>query len=868
MADRPSGSEFEATVQDLSGGGNHFSASLPPYVLDKTVRDVMEGLVKAISSSAGENAKDLQDLADHYKTIMQESDSKRSEQSDDLVGETKEQTKVLLQKDAEEKQRLSQEKEDRKKHREKMASAIHDGAIKGGRFGGDLLVSAIKGMAVIFGTAGGIMLSSFTNLGNGLRTLTDTGQSFGDQLSIGTSSTTENITALNMMGFTTEEAVSSLAEYSRAMSTMGQSTLIGLNKQFLMMTQGGATLGVTLDEASEFFLQDQQFRARTLNKDRIDQSITAQLTVKSINNLRGFSSILGQSTDALRQQSEGIMDGNKTFQAFTNTLNPAKATEMLAVARSVVEGLVAVFPTAGRDLGDALLTVAGSGVGAISDFANMLIPLGGTLYSSFQTLAGDLRSGSITMEEVPKAIQGIVDSSSMNVAQLDQLRVIAGLEGHAMQGVAQTIVQMQQDASMARQRLEKLADSTGMQYDTIQTTTVGFENIMKTLKGGYSSLLNSIPIEATKVLGTRFETFLHTINDPTGGISVLNKALQNAGVNIGKAIGETLDALAPDGDYGKLMTDIINGLVDLTTYFVKKVENIIKALRGQDGTIDFMGVLTTFFVEAIGLMLTAFVTAVGALFTLENAGTLFKLGGIYLAFVAVTGTIGFLFSVMIAKVGAQFSLAIAAASTGGLGNMIPGGTKGISKVAKGTGIFTGLALGTTAVINNVTAPRETEYEKGKANRGLAGTIAGIAAGLGIMALVVGTGGLAAAPLAAVAAGGAGGYLGQKFGSSDVVSEKTGNEKTENPKRQSQIVSPNMQGPTTSNLSARYLDSMTDVSTAGTSIMTSQELNALDKETPETKALALILAENKTFNRKLQTIIAEGIKTKTGTRGDA
>ena len=63
------------------------------------------------------------------------------------------------------------------------------------------------------------------------------------------------------------------------------------------------------------------------------------------------------------------------------------------------------------------------------------------------------------------------------------------------------------------------------------------------------------------------------------------------------------------------MTDIINGLVDLTTYFVKKVENIIKALRGQDGTIDFMGVLTTFFAEAIGLMLTAFVNAVGALFT-------------------------------------------------------------------------------------------------------------------------------------------------------------------------------------------------------------------------------------------------------------
>ena len=52
---------------------------------------------------------------------------------------------------------------------------------------------------------------------------------------------------------------------------MGQSTLIGLNKSFLDATNNGASLGVTLDEATEFFLTDQQFRARTLNKDRIDQ---------------------------------------------------------------------------------------------------------------------------------------------------------------------------------------------------------------------------------------------------------------------------------------------------------------------------------------------------------------------------------------------------------------------------------------------------------------------------------------------------------------------------------------------------------------------------------------------------------------------
>ena len=103
-----------------------------------------------------------------------------------------------------------------------------------------------------------------------------------------------------------------------------------------------------------------------------------------------------------------------------------------AVARSLVEGLIAVFPTAGEDLSNALLSVAGTGVGAISEFANMLIPLGGTLYDNFQGLANDLRAGTITMEDVPSAIASIVDSSAMNVEELDRLRVIAGLEGHRL----------------------------------------------------------------------------------------------------------------------------------------------------------------------------------------------------------------------------------------------------------------------------------------------------------------------------------------------------------------------------------------------------------------------------------------------------
>ena len=493
MAEKTSGSDFEAKVQDLSGGGNNFSATLPAYVLDKTARDLIESLVKALAKGDTENERGLKNLAQDFKEALGDDTKSNKKASEDAAEAINDAIKNAAEKRLQQAERIAnQEAQDAKKEREELQAAIQRGSERGARFTGDLLVSAIKGIATIFSISGGILVSSFANLGSGLRNLTDTGQAFGDQLGAGTSLTSENIVSLNQMGLTTEMAIDSLSAYSRAMSTMGQSNLIGLNKQFLIMTDNGRTLGVTLDEATTFFLQDQQLRARTLNKDRIDQTITAQLTMQSIQNLRGFSAILGQSTDAIRQQSEGVIDSNFAMKAFVNTLSPGRATEMTQVAKSLVDGLIAVFPQQGEELGSALLTVAGTGVGAITQFANMLGPLGGDFYTEFQNLASSLRRGTITMDDVPKAIQGIVEASANNVDNLDNLAVIAGLEGHAMADVAKMVIGMQQDASMARERLAKLAQDNNMEFETIQDVTTGFQNILMTLRGGYSSLLLSL----------------------------------------------------------------------------------------------------------------------------------------------------------------------------------------------------------------------------------------------------------------------------------------------------------------------------------------------------------------------------------------
>jgi uncharacterized protein YukE len=599
------------------------------------------------------------------------------------------------------------------------------------------------------------------------------------------------------------------------------------------------------------FLTDQQFRARTLNRDKINQSITAQLTIQSIQNLRGFSSILGQSADAIRQTAEGIVEADKSFQAFANTLDPTKATELNAVGRSLVEGLIAVFPESGEEFGTALLSTAGTGIGAISEFARSLIPLGGDLYDSFQSVAGQLQSGSLTLEQVPMALQELVNAASMNSDELDRLRVISGLEG-PQADAAKLIIQMQQEASMTKDRLTQLAKGTGMTYDTIQETTVGFENIMKTLRGGYSSLVNSIPIGAAEQLGTNFDSLLDAVFGQ-GGISFLTTELQRAGRQIGLAIGDTINSLAgPDG-FRSTITSLIDTIISVTKSFLGRVTRIIQAFE-RDGKIDFGAVFRQFIFEGVGLVFEA----IGLAFSALPWSVIFTSATFLAGWAALTLVISGFFATAATAAGTAFQIAAAKVAASG---MLGGGgfMKGAGRLVKGTAITAGIIGGGTAIYNNITAPRDTEYEKKKANRGIGGTILGALLGVGALMLVVGSGGLAAAPLAAVAAGGAGAYLGNKVGESEFVSGKDPKDKEKN-KQQALMTSPSMQGPAYTGINTNYLDSMTDLNSANQSVFSAREINKLDQETPETKALALILAENKRLNRQIQNMISAGLKT--------
>jgi hypothetical protein len=134
--------------------------------------------------------------------------------------------------------------------------------------------------------------------------------------------------------------------------------------------------------------------------------------------------------------------------------------------------------------------------------------------------------------------------------------------------------------------------------------------------------------------------------------------------------------------------------------------------------------------------------------------------------------------------------------------------------------------------------------------GFTGGLGGAALGAAIGSIIPGIGTLIGAGIGAAVGNLAGGAIGSR----------RDKDKAENPQRVANITSPNLAGPTSNSLNVRYLDQMTNPNGNSSSLSVS-EINKLDKESPETKALTLILAENKRLNRQITEIITTGLKTK-------
>ena len=724
-------------------------------------------------------------------------------------------------------------------------------------FFGSLLQKLVTGLFAVGVTGVGVFFSSIQNLGNGLKTLTDVGGAFGDVQRQGTISTVENITKLNQLGLTTDQAVSLLANFSQTAAVLGQSAIPRLNQQFLKLTEFGTELGVALDDATQFFQEDLAFRTSILLRDRINQFETARASEQSIKNLRMFSTLLGRSADDLRNESRSIIDNDKAFQQLLVTLGPL-GEDVVNATDSLFQGLKAAnIPD---EVLGGILEVATIGSEAASDFINALGPFAPELRDELTGLGMAIRNGSITMDQVQSRVLGVLNAvETTDTGNLKQL--VAALPND-LQQVVQQLIGFSVDAANARENF-RMGEVAG-RFSDIQRAMTNFENVLKLGQGALSTFKNSL------VLGA--ESGLKQFADALGSASDANSRLSQIASRVGETLGSIFNRFVQrifGGDFvnnfDATLNNIVNGLNRFGDKLIDFVEDVMEGFFDSKGQFDLIGGLTNYLVTALSaafaILMEALVVAIPAFF-----GALFSnpqvIGGLVVAFGVLLGASAIYAAISTAMLALWMSVgpgmltswnllmtkmaARGMAAGGGIfgkgmgGRLMKGGAFALGGMAVGAVSNAGSnALGETTTGGRVV---DTLGDVGQ------GALYGAA--IGSVIPVIGT-------AVGAAIGGGLGLLKDIFfdddGIASINKKKTQEKQLEVAEKQQQQLqyAQVQQQRNRGGLSLSFLGAAAGAESMGG--MTVGEAREIDELSSEAKILTLALAELKTSNKKLDTL---------------
>lgn len=719
-------------------------------------------------------------------------------------------------------------------------------------FFGSLLQKLVTGLFAVGVTGVGVFFSSIQNLGNGLKTLTDVGGAFGDVQRQGTISTVENITKLNQLGLTTDQAVSLLANFSQTAAVLGQSAIPRLNQQFLKLTEFGTELGVALDDATQFFQEDLAFRTSILLRDRINQFETARASEQSIKNLRMFSTLLGRSADDLRNESRSIIDNDKAFQQLLVTLGPL-GEDVVNATDSLFQGLKAAnIPD---EVLGGILEVATIGSEAASDFINALGPFAPELRDELTGLGMAIRNGSITMDQVQSRVLGVLNAvETTDTGNLKQL--VAALPND-LQQVVQQLIGFSVDAANARENF-RMGEVAG-RFSDIQRAMTNFENVLKLGQGALSTFKNSL------VLGA--ESGLSQFAEALGSASDANSRLSQIASRVGETLGGIFNRFVSrifGGDFvnnfDATLNSIVNGLNKFGDKLIDFVEDVMEGFFDKDGQFNLIGGLTNYLIEALSAALTILMEALLVAIP-KFLDTLFSnpqvIGGLILAFSVLLGasalyaamSTAFLALWMSVSPGMLASWKALMLSMRGLG---PGGMGPVAPMGKRFGgLGNTLKIGGAVVAGGMVAKDAFDVvagtDGGASGKNIGGTIGGAIGALGFFL----------GPLGGAIGMAAGNFIGNKIGSlfdkrDEKQEKKEQVAEAKQQQQQQQIQYASVQQRNRGGLSLDFLDSAAGAeSMDGMSVGERREIDELSSEA---KILTLALAELKMSNKKLSEIV--------------
>jgi len=352
------------------------------------------------------------------------------------------------------------------------------------------------GSAIISGVSTAIT-SLFVNANN-------LGQEFGKLQMSGVGLDTAGMSALNLatslnaLGFTTDQALSIMGEYSGVVQTIGRQAFLDVNKQFLNITGSGTKLGLTLDQAADVLAEDLELRQMLGTLQQIDTNRQAKLSAQLFEQQLQATAVLGKSIDDIRGAAKAALADNAqvqlAIQAATAGMDPDAAAKFVmgleqAAGEMAAVGIDQSLINATLDAALAPVAFMGESGAQLNKALTALdAAAGSSLKAQIQAANAAKQRGD--MDEFNRIMNNFDDEMMKAAAALDendlkQLQIQLPALGPAAEKLGLSIGQLR----LANQRLAEGVDAS---VSPLTQSAKAFENAQNQFKGSLNSMMNNI----------------------------------------------------------------------------------------------------------------------------------------------------------------------------------------------------------------------------------------------------------------------------------------------------------------------------------------------------------------------------------------
>ena len=461
-------------------------------------------------------------------------------------------------KDAASKQQQSQKTliEESKKNRTSMGQGFKNLTTGIGRGIGGTLATFAKGMIALGSVVTGVATARFVTLGGALTELTKVGLSQRD-------STIQTITSLNLLGFSTNEAVQSMVNNSRAFATMGKSVSATV-ASVQQLTNYGLDLGTALGDLNDIIIEELNTRARLTNVT----SLSAKQLERQTKNIAAttqkqveYAQALGVSTDTIRTFVQTLIDDNGYFTASLLTMNKDAQESVITGTTMFASVLRASAGEVGGEIAAAVLEAAQGGAIGFSDAAVAMITVLPRLAGTMNSAINDFEDGFKNGEDIAK--QFTTELANLSDSERDRIFLLARAGDEMAKSMAKAVV--------ASENAAKKLENLGLNVDDAQKAMLAFASVTKRFKGMMDGIITIITVEFGKVMGSgeELEKTLKALNNATTLVARSFTGLVRAVIKSFDFFGKTSTAAGKEvktfADAIKYYSSYITGYMDRIT---------------------------------------------------------------------------------------------------------------------------------------------------------------------------------------------------------------------------------------------------------------------------------------------------------------